>query len=130
MNLKLRIIPAALALGALSLATAAQGNTLKIGIPQPMTGPNTQYGDQIQAGALTAIDALNEKGGIKGMKIEPLLIDDGWSAASTWDARMQTLDDIVARAESDGTLNGEAIGVPRNRSGQHGPETVRVLYFE
>jgi branched-chain amino acid transport system substrate-binding protein len=77
MNLKLRIIPAALALGALSLSTAAQGNTLKIGIPQPMTGPNTQYGDQIQAGALTAIDALNEKGGIKGMKIEPLLIDDG-----------------------------------------------------
>jgi hypothetical protein len=31
-----------------------------------------------------------------------LLIDDGWSSASTWDARLQTLDDIVARAESDG----------------------------
>jgi len=31
-----------------------------------------------------------------------LLIDDGWTAASTWEARMQTLDDLVARAESDG----------------------------
>src|SRR4051812_48526787 len=31
-----------------------------------------------------------------------LLIDDGWSAAATWDARLQTVDDIVARAESDG----------------------------
>jgi hypothetical protein len=30
-----------------------------------------------------------------------LLIDDGWSAASTWDARMRTADDIVARAEAD-----------------------------
>src|SRR6187397_875715 len=28
-----------------------------------------------------------------------LLIDDGWSAAATWDARLQTIDDIVARAE-------------------------------
>jgi hypothetical protein len=31
-----------------------------------------------------------------------LLIDDGWSAASTWDARLHTLDDMLARAESDG----------------------------
>jgi hypothetical protein len=30
-----------------------------------------------------------------------LLIDDGWSAASTWDARMRTVEDIVARAESN-----------------------------
>src|SRR6202008_1749947 len=30
-----------------------------------------------------------------------ILIDDGWSAAATWDARMRTADDIVARAEDD-----------------------------
>jgi hypothetical protein len=30
-----------------------------------------------------------------------LLIDDGWSAASTWDARIRTADDIAARAEAD-----------------------------
>ncbi|MBV2182477.1 high-affinity branched-chain amino acid ABC transporter substrate-binding protein [Castellaniella sp. MT123] len=77
MKFTLRITPVILAFGALSLAAGAQADTLKIGIPQPMTGPNTQYGDQIQAGALTAIDALNAAGGIKGMKIEPLLIDDG-----------------------------------------------------
>ena len=77
MKFKLRITPCILAFGALALAAGAHADTLKIGIPQPMTGPNTQYGDQIQAGALTAIDALNEAGGIKGMKIEPLLIDDG-----------------------------------------------------
>ncbi|MBN9402294.1 MAG: ABC transporter substrate-binding protein, partial [Burkholderiales bacterium] len=77
MKFKLRITPCILAFGALALAAGAHADTLKIGIPQPMTGPNTQYGDQIQAGALTAIDALNETGGIKGMKIEPLLIDDG-----------------------------------------------------
>jgi hypothetical protein len=30
-----------------------------------------------------------------------ILIDDGWAAAATWDARMRTAEDIIARAESD-----------------------------
>ena len=31
-----------------------------------------------------------------------LLIDDGFAAASTWDARMRTAGDLIARAETDG----------------------------
>jgi hypothetical protein len=31
-----------------------------------------------------------------------LLIDDGFPAAGTWDARMRTADELIARAESDG----------------------------
>src|SRR6478736_8584718 len=31
-----------------------------------------------------------------------LLIDDGWSAAGTWDARLRTAEDLIARAETDG----------------------------
>ena len=30
-----------------------------------------------------------------------ILIDDGWAAAATWDARLRTADDIIARADSD-----------------------------
>jgi hypothetical protein len=30
-----------------------------------------------------------------------ILIDDGWTAASAWDARMRTANDIIARAEDD-----------------------------
>jgi hypothetical protein len=30
-----------------------------------------------------------------------LLLDDGWTAASTWDARIRSAEDIIARAESD-----------------------------
>ncbi|KOF53879.1 MULTISPECIES: branched-chain amino acid ABC transporter substrate-binding protein [unclassified Achromobacter] len=73
-----RLTPVVLALGALALAGSVHAaDTIKIGIPQPMTGPNTQYGDQIQAGALTAIETINAKGGVKGKKLEPILIDDG-----------------------------------------------------
>jgi hypothetical protein len=31
-----------------------------------------------------------------------LLVDDGWAAAASWDARMRTADDILARAEAEG----------------------------
>ncbi|HTS42328.1 MAG TPA: DUF4159 domain-containing protein [Xanthobacteraceae bacterium] len=31
-----------------------------------------------------------------------LLIDDGWAAAASWEARMRAADDILARAEADG----------------------------
>jgi branched-chain amino acid transport system substrate-binding protein len=78
MKLLQRLTPVALALGAMALAGAVHAaDTIKIGIPQPMTGPNTQYGDQIQAGALTAIETINAKGGVKGKQLEPILIDDG-----------------------------------------------------
>src|SRR5271167_880950 len=30
-----------------------------------------------------------------------ILIDDGWPAAATWDARVRSADDIIARAEDD-----------------------------
>lgn len=78
MNFLRRVTPLLMALGTITVAGSIHAaETLKIGIPQPMTGPATQYGDQIQAGALTAIDAINAAGGIKGKQVEPLLIDDG-----------------------------------------------------
>ena len=36
-----------------------------------------------------------------GAKALVLLIDDGWSAAASWDARIRTGDDILSRAEAD-----------------------------
>lgn len=31
-----------------------------------------------------------------------MLLDDGWAAAASWDARLRSADDIIARAEADG----------------------------
>jgi len=44
-----------------------------------------------------------------------LLIDDGWSAAATWDRRMRTAEDLIARAETNKT--GIAI-VPLSEAGR------------
>lgn len=61
---------------ALLPGAALAAEPLKIGIVHPMTGPNKQYGDQILEGAMTAIETINAAGGVKGRKIEPVLIDD------------------------------------------------------
>src|SRR5690606_28612251 len=79
----IRVKPLALAIGALAFAGSVYADTIKLGVAQPMTGPATQYGDQMQAGALTAIEAFNEAGGINGKKLEPLLIDDGCEPKQT-----------------------------------------------
>jgi hypothetical protein len=56
-----------------------------------------------------------------------LLVDDGWAAASTWDARLRTADDIIARAEADN--RGVAL-VPLSEAGRdislETPGAVRV----
>ena len=44
-----------------------------------------------------------------------LLIDDGFPAAGTWDARMRTADDLITRAETDG--RGVAL-IPLSETGR------------
>jgi hypothetical protein len=44
-----------------------------------------------------------------------LLIDDGWAAASTWDTRIRTADDMLSRAEADGRA---AAIVPLSEAGR------------
>jgi len=44
-----------------------------------------------------------------------LLIDDGWAAASTWDTRIRTADDMLARAEADGRA---AAIIPMSEAGR------------
>jgi Domain of unknown function (DUF4159)/Aerotolerance regulator N-terminal len=44
-----------------------------------------------------------------------ILIDDGFPAAGTWDARMRTADDLISRAESDG--RGVAL-IPLSETGR------------
>ena len=60
-----------------SAGAQAQGkDPILIGVPAPMTGPNTQYGDELKAGLLTAIEAMNAAGGANGRQYKPVLIDD------------------------------------------------------
>src|SRR5262249_50444261 len=50
-------------------------DTLKIGAPQPMTGPDAPFGDKFKKAYSMAVDEINAKGGVNGKKLE-VIIDD------------------------------------------------------
>jgi branched-chain amino acid transport system substrate-binding protein len=65
----------ATALVTLSLIPARAQEPIRIGVLQPMTGPATKNGIENFTAMQIARDMINEKGGIKGRKVELLLAD-------------------------------------------------------
>ena len=61
-------------LAALS-STPAQAQTIKIGAPQPMTGPDAPFGDKFKKAYGMAIEEINAAGGVNGRKLE-IVIED------------------------------------------------------
>jgi len=56
-------------------AGLAHGETFKIGVHAPMTGPAAEVGRYIKNGALMAVEDINAAGGILGRKVEVVLGD-------------------------------------------------------
>jgi branched-chain amino acid transport system substrate-binding protein len=59
---------------AMSAGALAQ-ETLKIGAPQPMTGPDAPFGDKFKKAYSMAVEEINAAGGVNGRKIEVILED-------------------------------------------------------
>ena len=61
----------------LSLALAGSGwaQTLKIGAPQPMTGPDAPFGAKFKKAYDLAVQEINAAGGVNGKKIEVIIED-------------------------------------------------------
>jgi branched-chain amino acid transport system substrate-binding protein len=59
----------------LSFAASTPAQTLKIGAPQPMTGPDAPFGDKFKKAYTMAVEEINAKGGVNGKKLE-IVIDD------------------------------------------------------
>ncbi len=60
---------------AVAATPAPAQDTLKIGAPQPMTGPDAPFGDKFKKAYGMAVEEINAKGGVNGKKIE-VIIDD------------------------------------------------------
>src|ERR1700687_4955256 len=54
---------------AMSSGVLAQ-ETLQIGAPQPMTGPDAPFGDKFKKAYSMAVEEINAAGGVNGKKIE------------------------------------------------------------
>ena len=75
MKFRMHTLVAALGLAGASLLLPAHAQ-IKIAMVIPATGPLTQYGDMIKEGVLTAVEMVNAAGGIKGQKVETVIVDD------------------------------------------------------
>lgn len=69
---------AAMAVAMSAFVSGASAQTIKVGVNQPLTGPFAASGTYVVNGAKIAADEINEKGGIRGSKIE-LVIEDNKS---------------------------------------------------
>ena len=61
-------------LGTVASVALAQ-DTIKIGAPQPMTGPDAPFGDKFKKAYSLAVDEINAKGGVNGRKLEVIIED-------------------------------------------------------
>ena len=77
-QLALSAAVAAIGLGSTSLH--AQGKTVKVGVLHSLSGTMAISETVLKDTVLMAIDEINAKGGVLGMKIEPVVVDP----ASNW----------------------------------------------
>ncbi|MDR3372235.1 MAG: ABC transporter substrate-binding protein [Ancalomicrobiaceae bacterium] len=71
----MRMIAALATLAALVVSPALAASDVYIGVSAPLTGDNAEYGNYFKTAALLAQKTINDRGGIKGQKLQ-LLIED------------------------------------------------------
>lgn len=61
-----------------SLALSVQAGSIKIGMSTALTGPAKGLGTSVKLGVETYFHKINKAGGIKGKKLELIVLDDGY----------------------------------------------------
>jgi branched-chain amino acid transport system substrate-binding protein len=75
-----------------ALGVGAQGATIKIGVPVPLSGGNAKMGDDIAKAATLAAEEWNAKGGVLGRKLEIVSFDDACDAQASVTAAHKLID--------------------------------------
>ena len=96
---------------AAAVALPAAADTLKIGAPQPMTGPDAPFGDKFKKAYDLAVEEINAAGGVNGTKIE-VIIEDHQAKnplAATVAEKLITQDKVLVL--TGGRASGQAIEI-------------------
>ena len=104
------LVLAVLFLTLMAVPAFAQG-TLKIGAPQPMTGPDAPFGSKFQKAYGLALEEINAKGGIQGKKLE-IIIEDHQAKnplAATVTEKLITQYNVLAL--TGGRASGQAVEI-------------------
>jgi branched-chain amino acid transport system substrate-binding protein len=93
------------------LASPALAQTIKIGAPQPLTGPDAPFGDKFKKAYGMAIEEINAAGGVNGRKLE-IVIEDHQAKnalAATVAEKLVTSDKVLVM--TGGRASGQAMEI-------------------
>jgi branched-chain amino acid transport system substrate-binding protein len=100
-----------LALLGVLLASAASAQTLKIGAPQPMTGPDAPFGDKFKKAYTLAVEELNAKGGVNGKKLEIVIEDHQAKNALAATVAEKLINEAKVLVLTGGRASGQAVEI-------------------
>ena len=81
------------------------GNTLKVGVLAPLTGPVAEYGNAVNNGILMYVEEYNAKGGVNGKQIELVTYDEEGDAVKAVTGYNSLVDQGVVAIIGDVTTN-------------------------
>jgi branched-chain amino acid transport system substrate-binding protein len=86
------LVALAVSAGLVPTAVYSQGDTIRIGVPVPLSGSSANAGTDILNGAKLAAEKINAAGGVLGKKIELIPEDDACDAQTAVQAAQKLID--------------------------------------
>ena len=111
-----KLVSSVLATIGVLVSTSVLAQPIKIGAPQPMTGPDAPFGDKFKKAYAMAIEEINAAGGVNGRKLE-IVIEDHQAKnalAATVAEKLITQEKVLVMTggRASGPGHGDRLGLP------------------
>ena len=93
------------------MAIPSFSQSLKIGAPQPMTGPDAPFGSKFQKAYNLALEEINAKGGVQGKKIEVIIEDHQAKNPLAATVTEKLITEYKVLALTGGRASGQAVEI-------------------
>jgi branched-chain amino acid transport system substrate-binding protein len=100
-----------IAVFAAGLASPSGADTLKIGAPQPMTGPDAPFGAKFKKAYDLAVEEINSAGGVNGKKIEVVIEDHQAKNPLAATVAEKLITQVKVLALTGGRASGQAVEI-------------------
>ena len=94
-----------------AVASLSGADTLKIGAPQPMTGPDAPFGAKFKKAYDLAVEEINAAGGVNGKKIEVIIEDHQAKNTLAATVAEKLINQVKVLALTGGRASGQAVEI-------------------
>jgi branched-chain amino acid transport system substrate-binding protein len=94
-----------------AVASSSGADTLKIGAPQPMTGPDAPFGAKFKKAYDLAVEEINAAGGVNGKKIEVIIEDHQAKNPLAATVAEKLINQVKVLALTGGRASGQAVEI-------------------